>query len=100
MAVKIGRNDPCSCGSGKKYKKCCLSAQVDLNKAELPNAWMESDGIHVMEEGLPPTPDSIGATTKVYQESIRNSSLWDEMVKKFGEDEAERLLTQFRVETR
>jgi uncharacterized protein YecA (UPF0149 family) len=22
---KIGRNDPCSCGSGKKYKKCCLS---------------------------------------------------------------------------
>jgi SEC-C motif-containing protein len=22
-APKIGRNDPCSCGSGKKYKKCC-----------------------------------------------------------------------------
>ncbi|MCK8059912.1 MULTISPECIES: Rho termination factor N-terminal domain-containing protein [unclassified Fusibacter] len=21
---KIGRNDPCACGSGKKYKKCCL----------------------------------------------------------------------------
>ncbi|MFM8313693.1 MAG: YchJ family protein [Deltaproteobacteria bacterium] len=21
--AKIGRNDPCSCGSGKKYKKCC-----------------------------------------------------------------------------
>jgi preprotein translocase subunit SecA len=24
--VKVGRNDPCSCGSGKKYKKCCGSA--------------------------------------------------------------------------
>lgn len=24
---KIGRNDPCSCGSGKKYKKCCLLSQ-------------------------------------------------------------------------
>lgn len=23
-APKIGRNDPCPCGSGKKYKKCCL----------------------------------------------------------------------------
>jgi tetratricopeptide (TPR) repeat protein len=23
--VKIGRNDPCPCGSGKKYKKCCLA---------------------------------------------------------------------------
>lgn len=22
---KIGRNDPCPCGSGKKFKKCCLS---------------------------------------------------------------------------
>ncbi len=23
---KIGRNDPCPCGSGKKYKKCCLNS--------------------------------------------------------------------------
>lgn len=22
--VKIGRNDPCPCGSGKKYKQCCM----------------------------------------------------------------------------
>lgn len=22
---KIGRNDPCPCGSGKKYKQCCLN---------------------------------------------------------------------------
>ena len=22
-AVKVGRNDPCPCGSGKKYKRCC-----------------------------------------------------------------------------
>ena len=21
---KVGRNDPCPCGSGKKYKKCCI----------------------------------------------------------------------------
>jgi hypothetical protein len=24
--TKLGRNDPCSCGSGKKYKKCCLAS--------------------------------------------------------------------------
>lgn len=23
---KIGRNDPCPCGSGKKYKNCCLAS--------------------------------------------------------------------------
>jgi hypothetical protein len=26
MAKDIARNDPCSCGSGKKYKNCCLNA--------------------------------------------------------------------------
>lgn len=24
MRKKVGRNDPCPCGSGKKYKKCCI----------------------------------------------------------------------------
>jgi len=24
-APRIGRNDPCPCGSGKKYKKCCMA---------------------------------------------------------------------------
>ncbi len=26
---KIGRNDPCPCGSGKKYKNCCMRKQAD-----------------------------------------------------------------------
>lgn len=25
---KVGRNEPCTCGSGKKYKKCCGSVAV------------------------------------------------------------------------
>jgi SEC-C motif domain protein len=25
-AATVGRNDPCTCGSGKKYKKCCGAA--------------------------------------------------------------------------
>lgn len=24
---KVGRNDPCPCGSGKKYKKCCIGKE-------------------------------------------------------------------------
>lgn len=27
-ADKIGRNDICPCGSGKKYKKCCVNADI------------------------------------------------------------------------
>ena len=33
--VKIGRNDPCPCGSGKKYKKCCMNKpQPSVNLVE------------------------------------------------------------------
>lgn len=28
MSKKIGRNDPCPCGSGKKYKHCCIGSKV------------------------------------------------------------------------
>jgi hypothetical protein len=36
---KMGRNDPCHCGSGKKYKKCCL----DADEAARPRV-VERDG--------------------------------------------------------
>ena len=26
--IKVGRNEPCPCGSGKKYKKCCLNKEI------------------------------------------------------------------------
>ena len=35
-----------------------------------------------------------------YQQRIRESPLWDEMVREFGEEEAERILKKFRVEIR
>jgi SEC-C motif-containing protein len=28
---RVGRNDPCPCGSGKKYKKCCAAAGAEGN---------------------------------------------------------------------
>lgn len=30
MSEKIGRNDPCPCGSGKKYKSCCFGKPPSL----------------------------------------------------------------------
>ena len=32
--MKIGRNDPCFCGSGKKYKKCHLLVQEEVTRIE------------------------------------------------------------------
>jgi tetratricopeptide (TPR) repeat protein len=34
--AKIGRNDPCPCNSGKKYKKCCLASDEAAARAARP----------------------------------------------------------------
>jgi uncharacterized protein YchJ len=34
---KIGRNAPCPCGSGKKYKKCCLPLQDGKRQPSTPS---------------------------------------------------------------
>lgn len=33
MNEKVGRNDPCPCGSGKKFKNCCIDKPI---KKSLP----------------------------------------------------------------
>ena len=42
--TKIGRNHPCPCGSGKKYKHCCLTAQEmsSAGSAASPESRMKS----------------------------------------------------------
>jgi len=33
---KIGRNESCPCGSGKKYKRCCANKEHEMRQRELP----------------------------------------------------------------
>ena len=44
MSNKIGRNEPCPCGSGKKYKKCCIDDDSNFipQKASLPTEFFDS----------------------------------------------------------
>lgn len=35
-ADKVGRNDPCSCGSGKKAKRCCGTDTKYYNRTRKP----------------------------------------------------------------
>ncbi|MDY0222873.1 MAG: SEC-C metal-binding domain-containing protein [Desulfobacterium sp.] len=93
---KIKRNDLCPCGSGKKYKKCCLLQQT----TDRPISWTENDGIHFVAPGSPPAPEQLEKMTKEYQKRVRNSPLWDKMVKKYGKEKAAKLLTEFKAESR
>ena len=56
--MKIGRNDPCWCGSGKKYKVCHASFDQRLEKCRL-------DGLPVLDHSL--------IKTKAQVEKIRES---------------------------
>ncbi len=49
-ADKVGRNEPCPCGSGKKYKKCCLvkDEAVDFQAAGYKKTW-DSVNVKLME---------------------------------------------------
>lgn len=45
---KLGRNDPCHCGSGKKYKKCCLSQDQAGNITRVTAARKEPSAVELI----------------------------------------------------
>ncbi|MEK0314639.1 SEC-C metal-binding domain-containing protein [Cohnella sp. 56] len=49
---KPGRNDPCHCGSGKKYKKCCLEIDESQKVVPLKTAFAESSPEERIEREL------------------------------------------------
>ena len=52
MALKIGRNDPCWCGSGKKYKKCHEAFDVKYEQ-------FRQKGVPILDHDLIKTPEQI-----------------------------------------
>jgi len=66
--TKVGRNDPCPCGSGKKYKHCCLNKPVGTIKP--------SSAIGTLDEVLHPKPRvSKLAIMRILQDGINNPKL-------------------------
>lgn len=47
-SLKIGRNDPCPCGSGLKYKKCCLG-KGNSEASDLKQVYAEKYGIKLKQ---------------------------------------------------
>jgi tetratricopeptide (TPR) repeat protein len=60
--AKIGRNDPCPCGSGKKYKKCCESVALEQS-AERARVARLAEAERVLAtppRGARPMPETAG----------------------------------------
>jgi hypothetical protein len=50
---QLGRNEPCHCGSGRKYKQCCLDKDEAAARA---------GGAEAAAEAPAPTPEATGRT--------------------------------------
>jgi len=78
MSKKIQRNDECPCGSGLKYKKCCLDKEVsdsaDIGKSE----------ISVDEKTIIESLKSISNSTKIADEDGNGfyRIFWDDNIEK------------------
>ncbi|ROQ92320.1 HEAT repeat domain-containing protein [Desulfosoma caldarium] len=83
---KVGRNDPCPCGSGKKYKKCCMALHDEARKT------LPKEELHKLEKRLQQREKLQEDITKGFQALMKESygkarKLAEQRLEKFPEDD-------------
>ena len=91
MTIKVGRNDPCSCGSGKKHKKCCAltsnaAAVVDFAWKNLRQTEGRVVDQHLMPYLMNDLPPEIYKTAIVdcFPEELPEEMEAEHLLKQFG----------------
>ena len=64
---KIGRNEPCPCGSGKKYKKCCYGKTLSDKNNKLQNINQIFPTYHKIDFGMPILDESFFRMNTVHE---------------------------------
>jgi tetratricopeptide (TPR) repeat protein len=79
---KLGRNDPCHCGSGKKYKQCCLAPDEAARLAALPKAAPRAQtprsglrGFMDFLNAIDPGEDGLDAASNIVPDLIKEGRL-------------------------
>ena len=68
MKEKNGRNDPCPCGSGKKYKKCCgLQKKLSSREASVITASSQGSLLNRISAG-----GAFASSSKEKSNSLKN----------------------------
>jgi len=73
-----GRNDPCHCGSGNKYKRCCLNKDEAAEREARAEAAAEAADTSAEEESVPDAsdepdaPQSQRSTDQPWKRSVFN----------------------------
>ncbi len=79
---KVGRNDPCPCGSGLKYKKCCLLKKGSKH-SDLKKLYLQKYGIRLKEkadiEGIRKTGQLVLELLRLVKDEIRPGIATDDI---------------------
>jgi hypothetical protein len=67
MSKKIGRNDPCPCGSNKKYKACCGKPQSSSLKRKFSAVWINDPAARKEQA---PMPEPVNLMERTYGHAI------------------------------
>lgn len=80
--LQVGRNTPCPCGSGRKYKKCCLD-KLELVPEELKKLYAQKYNIKLKEpadiEGIRSAGRLVLETLDLVESEIRPGMTTDEI---------------------
>ncbi|MFZ0500610.1 MAG: SEC-C metal-binding domain-containing protein [Steroidobacteraceae bacterium] len=87
--AKPGRNDPCPCGSGQKYKRCCLTKDQEAESTALKAA-AEARAAEAAQDGR----EFYGADDE-QDELTRDSNAITDLVHEGRLDEAEKAAREF-----
>jgi hypothetical protein len=87
------RADIMSCSDGQESR--LKKQRREAEGADGPQTWMDDAGIHSIVAVPPPTVTEEAVMTAAYQERIRKSPLWDQMVREYGAAKAAEMLKEF-----
>ena len=80
--LKVGRNDPCPCGSGKKYKKCCAGNQRKT-PSDISGEYYKKYGIRVKRQndihGIRKAGQLVVETLDMVEKNIRPGITTDDI---------------------
>ncbi|WP_316897150.1 type I methionyl aminopeptidase [Pseudodesulfovibrio indicus] len=82
MNTDIGRNDPCPCGSGKKFKKCCMG-KPEGARMLLPQTYLKRYGIRIKTpeqiEGIRRCGELVMRTFDAIKDLVRPGTVTEEI---------------------
>jgi D-mannonate dehydratase len=80
----------------KKIRKQ-KNKKATINLSTPENTWVDDEGLHYIGIGSTPNDEELEMMTKEYQQRIKKSLLWKQMVRQFGKTKAEEMLKEFQV---